>query len=102
LAEQDKIKALAEKYGAENLIIVFGLNQPFTLSILAETFKNGDPSYAGPLAGIALGLKSYHIFELKEFIPENIWEDQMEFKELETEDSLIENIKSVMEEIRNS
>jgi len=39
---------------------------------MAQTFKNGDPSFAGPLAGIALGLESYHIFELKKYIPEDI------------------------------
>jgi hypothetical protein len=29
----------------------------------ALTLKTGDPSYAGPLAGVALGIPSYHILE---------------------------------------
>jgi hypothetical protein len=29
----------------------------------ALTLKSGDPSYAGPLAGVALGIPSYHILE---------------------------------------
>lgn len=29
----------------------------------ALTLKSGDPSYAGSLAGIALGIASYHILE---------------------------------------
>ncbi len=32
-------------------------------NIVAETVVNGDPSYAGPLAGIALKLSVYHVIE---------------------------------------
>ena len=28
-----------------------------------ETVTTGDPSYAGPLAGVELGLQAYHVFE---------------------------------------
>ncbi len=28
-----------------------------------ETVTRGDPSYAGPLAGIELGLEAFHVFE---------------------------------------
>ena len=80
--------------------LVFGLNQPFNLRIMATTFKDGDPSFAGPLGGVALGLKSYHIFELKDEIPEDVWEHEMAFEELEAEDELIEGICSVMRAIR--
>ena len=52
------------------------------------------------LGGIALGLKSYHIFELKDEVPNDIWEREMSFKELEVEDELIEQICATMREIR--
>mgnify|MGYP000751901687 CR=1 FL=1 len=81
-------------------MIVFGLNEPFNLRIMATTFKDGDPSFAGALGGIALGLKSYHIFELKDEIPADVWESEMAFKELQTEDELIEKICATMREIR--
>jgi len=81
-------------------VIVFGLNEPFNLRIMATTFKDGDPSFAGALGGIALGLKSYHIFELKDEIPADVWESEMAFKELQTEDELIEKICATMREIR--
>jgi betaine reductase len=29
----------------------------------ALTLKSGDPSYAGPLAGVELGIPSFHILE---------------------------------------
>ena len=50
------MKKLTEQYGSDNLIVVYGLNQPFSLRVMAQTFKDGDPSFAGPLAGVALGL----------------------------------------------
>jgi glycine reductase len=81
-------------------VLVFGLNQPFNLRIMATTFKDGDPSYAGALGGIALGLRSYHIFELKDEIPADVWEREMGLKELEVEDELIEQICRTMREIR--
>ncbi len=67
---------------------------------MASTFKDGDPSYAGALGGIALGLKSYHIFELKNEVPADVWEREMSFKELEVEDELIAKICATMREIR--
>lgn len=81
-------------------MLVFGLNQPFNLRIMATTFKEGDPSYAGALGGVALGLKSYHIFELKDEIPADVWEREMAFKELEVEDELIDQICATMRKIR--
>ena len=47
-----------------------------------------------------MGLKSYHIFELKDEIPADVWRREMAFKELEVEDELIINICSLMKEIR--
>ena len=81
-------------------MLVFGLNEPGNLRIMATTFKDGDPSYAGALGGIALGLKSYHILELKDEIPAEVWAREMAFKELEVEDALIEQICTIMRQIR--
>ena len=67
---------------------------------MAQTFKEGDPSYAGPLAGVALGLKSYHILELKDEIPEEFWDNNMGMAELELEDEVQVEIKGIMAEVR--
>ena len=67
---------------------------------MARTFKEGDPSYAGPLAGVALGLKSYHLLELKDEIPEDLWDNEMGMAELELEDEVQAEIKEIMVEIR--
>jgi betaine reductase len=94
------VKALAERFGTEELVLVFGLNQPFSLRIMATTFKEGDPSFTGALGGIALGLRSYHIFELKSDVPPEVWEREMAFKELEMEADAVETICALMREIR--
>ena len=67
---------------------------------MASTFKDGDPSYAGALGGVALGLASYHIFELKDEVPAEVWEREMGFKELEMESEEIEKICALMRELR--
>ena len=67
---------------------------------MAQTFKNGDPSFAGALAGIALGIRSYHIFELKELIPADVWEREMAMYELELEEEAQQAICQTMAKIR--
>jgi len=91
---------LAEEYDRERLIIVLGLNEPDNLQIIATTFMEGDPSFAGPLAGIALGLKSYHILELKDHITPQVWDKQMAMEELEIEEDTLARIRQTMSLIR--
>ena len=93
---------MADEHGAEQLVVVFGLNESANLRIMATTFKDGDPSYAGALGGIALGLQSYHIFELKDEIPADAWAEEMTFEELEAGDELIEEICQTMREVRDA
>lgn len=67
---------------------------------MIRTFKSGDPSYAGPLAGISLGVDTYHILELKEDIPTDVREQEMTMYELEIEKEVQENIVKTMKEAR--
>jgi len=82
--------------------VVFGLNEPANLRIMATTFKTGDPSYAGALGGIALGIKSYHIFELKDEIPPETWAEEMAFEELEAGDALVAELCQTMRAVREA
>jgi hypothetical protein len=91
---------LADEHGKENLLIVFGINQIPTLRIMAQTFKRGDPSFSGALAGIELGILSYHIFEIKDLIPADVWEKEMAMHELELEGESQQAICKTMAEIR--
>jgi len=86
--KQENVKELMEKNKAEDVIVVIGFNVVMEkedpageIRLMAETFKNGDPTFAGPLADVALGLKTYHVLELKESVPPEVWEEQLGFKD---------------------
>ena len=82
LENQARIKELAEKFGAENLLVVLGAAEAEMAGLAAETVSVGDPTFAGPLAGVPLGLKAYHIIELKDEINADIYDEQCGMMEM--------------------
>jgi glycine reductase len=76
LESQAEIKKLVEATGKEDMLVVLGASDIEGAEIAAETLTTGDPSYAGALAGISLGLPIYHILEpeVREAIPEEVYE----------------------------
>jgi glycine reductase len=76
---QRKIKDLAETETTHDLIVVLGASDLEGALISAETVTSGDPSFAGPLAGVSLGLPVYHILEpeMKEVIPADVYEEEV-------------------------
>jgi hypothetical protein len=63
LEVQGRIKELAEQYGSEAMVVILGAPNVDSSLVQFETVTRGDPTYAGPLAGVQLGLKAYHVFE---------------------------------------
>ena len=63
LEGQGRIRQVVEQAGTADVIAVLGANSATAVEMTALTLKSGDPSYAGPLAGVALGIPSYHILE---------------------------------------
>lgn len=82
LENQARIKELAEKYGNERLLVVLGGAEAEASGLAAETVSAGDPTFAGPLAGVPLGLKAYHIFELKDQVDSSVYEEQISMMEM--------------------
>ncbi len=84
LQNQQRIKEIVEKYGAENVVVVLGSSDAEGAEIYAETVTNGDPTFAGPLAGVPLGLAVYHVFEpeIKEAADPRAWEEQVAMMEM--------------------
>ena len=82
LENQARIKDLAEKYGKDNMIVVLGGAEAEASGLAAETVSTGDPTFAGPLAGVPLGLKAYHMFELKDEIDPAVYEEQIAMMEM--------------------
>jgi len=84
LENQQRIKDAAAKFGGENIVVVLGSSDPEGAEIYAETVTMGDPTFAGPLAGVPLGLCVYHVLEpeLKEEADPAKWEEQIGMMEM--------------------
>ena len=98
---QDRIKALVERIGANDMVVVLGAADPEALEVAAETVTAGDPSYVGPLAGVPLGLPVVHIFEdeVKEQIDPSIYEEQVGLLELALD---TDSVKETMRRARQA
>ena len=84
---QSLMMRLAQEHGREKLVVVLGAADVEGVEISAETLTTGDPSFAGPLAGVQLGLKVYHILEpvFKDIIPEDVYQEKLGIFELTTD-----------------
>jgi hypothetical protein len=79
LEEQGKIQRLVEAGARDRMLAVLGTPNPMSTRMVAMTLRDGDPSFAGPLAGIPLGLPVYHIVEeqVKEAIDPGVYEHEV-------------------------
>ena len=95
---QGIIKRLADQYGPENLAVVLGNGEANGVEVFAETVTQGDPTYAGPLAGVALKIPVYHVLEPEviDAIPENLRQEKLELS------ALVIDIESMHEVLRAS
>lgn len=84
LQNQQRVIDVTKQYGADNVVVVLGSADPDGAGLFAETMTAGDPTYAGPLTGVSLGLPVYHVFD--EFIKAEadpaIWEEQVAMMEM--------------------
>jgi glycine/sarcosine/betaine reductase complex component A len=81
---QGVIKRLADQYGPENLAVVLGNGEANGVEMFAETVTQGDPTYAGPLAGVSLKIPVYHVLEeeVLAVVPEKLREEKLELSSL--------------------
>ena len=63
LENQKRVKEFAEEYGPENIVVILGAAEGEAAGLAAETVTAGDPTFAGPLTGVQLGLTTYHVCE---------------------------------------
>lgn len=98
---QQRVKDLTEKHGAENVVVVIGGAEAEASGLSAETVAAGDPTYAGPLAGIALGLAVYHVVEpeIKEECDAAVYDEQCGMMEMVLDvDAIISEVKNVRDQ----
>ncbi len=91
LEDQGRIKQLAEEYGKDDIVVLLGAPTTESSQVQFETVTTGDPSYAGPLAGVELGLQAYHVFEptVKAAIEPEQYADLIEILEMGLESEAI-------------
>ena len=75
---------MVDKYGKENLVVILGAPDADSAELYAETVVNGDPSWAGPLTGIALELPVYHIMEpeIKNLVDSELYKQHLELMDI--------------------
>ena len=101
LENQRRVKEFAEQFGPENVVVVVGAAEGEAAGLAAETVEAGDPTFAGPLTGVQLGLACYHICEpqLQEEVDADVYEDQVGMMEMVLDvDDIIEEMTSIRDE----
>ena len=84
LENQKRVKDFADEYGAENLVVVLGAAEGEAAGLAAETVTAGDPTFAGPLTGVQLGLTVYHVCEpeIKNEVDPTVYDEQVGMMEM--------------------
>ena len=100
LENQKRVKEFAEQHGAENIVVVLGAAEGEAAGLAAETVTAGDPTFAGPLTNVQLGLRVYHICEeeMKAEVDEAVYEEQISMMEMVLD---VDDIAKEMSAIRN-
>ena len=100
LENQKRVKDFADEYGAENLVVVLGAAEGEAAGLAAETVTAGDPTFAGPLTGVQLGLTVYHVCEpeMKAEFDEAVYDEQVSMMEMVLD---VDDIVCAMSAIRD-
>ena len=96
---QALIKRIVEQRGAEGIVVLLGAADAEAVEVAAETVRDGDPAWVGPLAGVQLGLPVLHVFEdvVKEQADPAVYDEQVGFFALSFD---VEAIKRAMKRAR--
>ena len=101
LENQKRVKDFAEQYGAENIVVVLGAAEGEAAGLAAETVTAGDPTFAGPLAGVQLGISVFHVCEneIKDEVDSSVYDDQISMMEMVMDvDDIAKEMSSIREQ----
>ena len=100
LENQKRVKEFAEEYGPEIVVVIVGAAEGEAAGLADETVTAGDPTFAGPLTGVQLGLTTYHVCEpeLKEEFDPAVYDEQVGMMEMVLD---VDDIVSEMSAIRD-
>ena len=101
LENQKRVKDFAEQSGPENIVVLLGASEAEASGLAAETVTAGDPTFAGPLTGVSVGLSVYHVGEpeIKELIDPAVYEEQISMMEMVLDvDEIVSEMSSIREQ----
>lgn len=82
------------------MIVLLGTPNPESSRLYGITVTQGDPSWAGPLAGLPLNLPVYHVTEpeIKAQVDPQLYEDHIGLAELAMD---VDEIASALRQVRS-
>ena len=91
---------MTDRLGTEGMVVILGTPNAESSRLYGLTVTEGDPSWAGVLAGAHLNLPAHHITEpeIKAQIDPDIYEDQVGLTEIVLDTS---EIREVLSRVRN-
>ena len=101
LENQRRVLEFTNQYGAENIVVLLGAAEGEASGLAAETVTLGDPTFAGPLAGVQLGLTVYHVCEpeIKEEIDPAVYDEQISMMEMVLDvDDIVNEMTAIREQ----
>ncbi len=101
LENQKRVMEMSEEHGPENIVVLLGAAEGEASGLAAETVTAGDPTYAGPLTGVQLGLTCYHVCEpeVKAEFDEAVYDEQVGMMEMVLDiDDIAGEMKSIRDE----
>ncbi len=97
LENQKRVLDFANQFGPENVVVILGAAEAESAGLAAETVTGGDPAFAGPLTGVQLGLKVYHVCEepVKSICDATVYDEQVGMMEM------VLDVDAISEEMNN-
>lgn len=92
---------MAERYNSDDVVVLLGTPNAESSRLYALTVTEGDPSWAGALAGVELGLPVYHITEdaVKIQVAPEVYDEHIALMEVVLE---VDDIAKAMQDVRAS
>ena len=91
---------MIDKRGTKDLVVLLGTPNAESSKLYGLTVTEGDPAWAGVLAGVSLELPVYHIMEpeIKSQVDTRVYEEQVGITEMVLDtDQIIESLQKVRE-----
>jgi glycine/sarcosine/betaine reductase complex component A len=88
---QALIKRIVDEVGTDGVVVMLGAADAEAVEVAAQTVRDGDPAWVGPLAGVQLGLPVLHVFEdeVKEQADAAVYEEQIGFYAMTLDDGQV-------------